>query len=279
MCRWIAYSGELIFMDEMILAPANSLIDQSLHAREGKIATNGDGFGVGWYDHRKTPGLYREVLPAWNDSNLLHLSHQIKTSLFFAHVRASTGTATMRTNCHPFSYGRWMFMHNGQIGDYSRSRRALERLLDDALYNHRFGTTDSELMFLLMIQNGLEDDPAQAISATIKQISAVSEQCGTDKPIKLTICLSDGKRLFACRHSSAGTAPTLYWRQDKTCTMIASEPLDEADKAWTSISPDSLLVIDGKAEILPLFPDHPLHHIWANTTMSGCHELGSKLIN
>ena len=78
MCRWIAYSGKPIFMDEMILAPSNSLVDQSLNCREGKLTTNGDGFGVGWYGDQPTPGLYREILPAWNDANLAHLSHQIK---------------------------------------------------------------------------------------------------------------------------------------------------------------------------------------------------------
>jgi len=256
-------------MDKMIFAPSNSLVDQSLNAREGKLATNGDGFGIGWYDKQENPGIYREILPAWNDANLLHLSQQIKTRLFFAHVRASTGTDTMRTNCHPFSYGRWLFMHNGQIGDYSRCRRNLERLLEDVTYNHRSGTTDSELMFLLMIQNGLDDDPAKAISTTIKQISSVCEECETKKPIKLTICLSDGKRMFACRHSSAGTAPTLYWRQNETCTMIVSEPLDDGDEIWTAINPDSLLIIDDKAAIVPLFPDHPLHHIWANSSVNG----------
>ncbi len=256
-------------MDEMIFAPPNSLIDQTHNARENKLATTGDGIGIGWYDKQETPGLYREILPAWNDTNLLHLSHQIQTSLFFAHIRASTGTSAMRANCHPFSYGRWLFMHNGRIGDYSLCRRNLERLLDDVTYNHRFGTTDSELMFLLMIQNGLEDDPAKAISTTIKQISAVCEQCGTGKPFKLTICLSDGKRMFACRHSSAGPAPTLYWRQNATCTMIVSEPLDDDGEIWTSINPDSLLIIDGKAEVVPLFPDHPLHHIWANSIETG----------
>jgi len=268
MCRWIAYSGKPIFMDELILVPSNSLIDQSLNAREGKIATNGDGFGVGWYDQKETPGLYREILPAWNDSNLLHLSNQIETPLFFAHVRASTGTATMRNNCHPFSYGHWLFMHNGQIGDYSLCRRKLERLLDDETYNHRLGTTDSELMFLLMIQNGLDSNPANAISETIQQISAISDECGAKKAFKLTICLSDGNRMFACRHSSAGTAPTLYWREDEDCIMIASEPLDDDGEDWISVSPDSLLIIDKTATIVPLFPDHPLHHIWAKTGLN-----------
>ena len=70
-------------------------------------------------------------LPAWNDANLKSLSHQIRSSLFLAHVRASTGTATARQNCHPFSNEQWMFMHNGQIGGYDRLRRTLESMIDD----------------------------------------------------------------------------------------------------------------------------------------------------
>ncbi len=260
-------------MDELILAPSNSLIEQSLNCREGALATNGDGFGVGWYGQHDQPGLYHEILPAWNDANLKHLSRQIKTSLFFAHVRASTGTATMRTNCHPFSHGRWLFMHNGQIGGYAACRRHIEGMLEDNIYDHRSGTTDSELIFLLMIQNGLDDDPAIAISETIKQISNINDSTETNQPFKLTICLSDGKRLFACRHSSAGTAPSLYWRQNENCIMVTSEPLDDNIDTWNSVNPDSLLIVDGSSRVAPLFPDHPLHHIWANPTRIVLEEL------
>ncbi|MBP0575268.1 class II glutamine amidotransferase, partial [Mycobacterium tuberculosis] len=83
------------------------------------------------YGDRSEPGLYREVLPAWSDENLKHLVHQIRSPLFFAHVRAATGTATTRANCHPFAHGRHLFMHNGQIGGYGRVRRRLEQRLPD----------------------------------------------------------------------------------------------------------------------------------------------------
>lgn len=133
MCRWLAYYGHPIQLDEVLFKPENSLIRQSLHARWTHSVTNGDGFGVGWYGEREEPGLFRDVLPAWNDDNLLSLSGQIRSPLFFAHVRASTGTATARANCHPFRAGRWLFMHNGQVGDYERARRALDALIPDAL--------------------------------------------------------------------------------------------------------------------------------------------------
>ncbi|MCB2055271.1 MAG: class II glutamine amidotransferase, partial [Geminicoccaceae bacterium] len=116
MCRWLVYRGDEIFMEELILQPHNALIHQSLRARLAPTVTNGDGFGVGWYGARPEPGVFRDILPAWNDPNLRNIAQQVRSRLFMAHVRASTGTATSRANCHPFAFGRWLFMHNGQIG-------------------------------------------------------------------------------------------------------------------------------------------------------------------
>src|SRR5215218_1148781 len=71
MCRWLAYSGSPILLEELLYKPEHSLIDQSLHARLGVETTNGDGFGVGWYDaNAYAPAIFRSVEPAWNDRNL-----------------------------------------------------------------------------------------------------------------------------------------------------------------------------------------------------------------
>ena len=94
MCRFLAYRGEPILLEDLVAAPAHSLIDQSLRANEARTTTNGDGFGIGWYGERDTPGLYREVHPAWSDENLRSICAQVRSRLFVAHVRASTGTAT-----------------------------------------------------------------------------------------------------------------------------------------------------------------------------------------
>ena len=152
MCRWIAYRGETITLERYVTAPAHSLVVQSIRSLEAAGPTNGDGFGLGWYDqHDAEPGLYREVRPAWSDENLRHLCRHIRSHLFFAHVRASTGTPTTRPNCHPFAYGRYLFMHNGQIGDWSLIRRRVEALIPDTLYKARIGTTDSEAVFLAIL--------------------------------------------------------------------------------------------------------------------------------
>ena len=96
MCRFLAYSGVPVFLEDFVASPCHSLIHQSLHAEEAKTGTNGDGFGVGWYGERPEPGHYREVRPAWSDENLLSIARQVRSHLFFAHVRAATGTATTR---------------------------------------------------------------------------------------------------------------------------------------------------------------------------------------
>ena len=106
MCRWLAYSGSPIRLEELLVKRDRSLIDQSLHSRLGATTTNGDGFGVGWYDDTGTPRLYRSVHPAWNDRNLRELAAGISSPLFLAHIRASTGTAIQETNAHPFRHGQ-----------------------------------------------------------------------------------------------------------------------------------------------------------------------------
>src|SRR5262249_3406954 len=116
MCRFVAYLGEPIFLEELVARPSHSLVRQSLRAHAAKAVTNRDGFGTGWCGERAEPAVYREVLPAWSDENLQSLAATVRSRLFFAHVRAATGSGIARTNCHPFRHGKWLFMHNGQIG-------------------------------------------------------------------------------------------------------------------------------------------------------------------
>lgn len=244
MCRWLAYWGEPIFIEDLVTKPDHSLIQQSLRATEAKTETNGDGFGIGWYGTKPEPGLYREILPAWNDDNLLHISAHLRSRLFFAHVRASTGTATSRSNCHPFSQGRWMFMHNGQIGGYAAVRRRLEQALPDSLYLARTGTTDSEVIFLLALSMGLESDPVNAMEACLARVKLEMDQAGIEDPLRFTAALSDGESLYAFRYSSDRQAPTLYHSDLKSPSLtVVSEPLDTDRTRWTSVPQDHVLIV------------------------------------
>ena len=151
MCRWLAYSGSPVLLEDLLLKPAHSLVDQSLHSTLGATTTNGDGFGIGWYDAQETPGVFHSVEPAWNDQNLEELAKHISSPMVFAHIRASTGTATQKTNCHPFRQGRWLWMHNGAIREFSSLKRDLAFAVDPSLYPNIEGSTDSELFFYLAL--------------------------------------------------------------------------------------------------------------------------------
>ena len=105
MCRWIAYRGETIPLEQYVTAPAHSLVVQSQRALESTAATNGDGFGMGWYGEHAEPGLYREVRPAWSDENLRYLCRHIQSHLYFAHVRAATGRRSRARTAIPSPAG------------------------------------------------------------------------------------------------------------------------------------------------------------------------------
>src|SRR5215831_2156968 len=105
MCRWIAYSGSPILLEELIVKPKRSLVDQSLHSRMGATTTNGDGFGLGWYSEEDgSPHVYRSMHPAWNDRNLRELAGAVRSHMFLTHIRASTGSPIQETNTHPFRH-------------------------------------------------------------------------------------------------------------------------------------------------------------------------------
>ncbi len=226
MCRLLAYLGTPILIEELVALPEHSLVHQSREAHEAKTVTNGDGFGVGWYGERPNPGLYRETTPAWSDENLKSVCAQVRSGLFFAHVRASTGSSTSRANCHPFAVGKYLFMHNGQIGGHQQIRRPVENLIPDDRYQYRGGTTDSEAIFLAAFGHGLERDPLTAIAQTLQQLVALQTRAGIAEPLRFAACLSDGESLWAYRWSSDSKPPSLYIRENGDGTVIGSEPLD-----------------------------------------------------
>ncbi len=251
MCRWIAYRGETIPLERYVTSPAHSLIAQSISALELTASTNGDGFGLGWYGTHPEPGLYREVRPAWSDDNLRYLCRHIQSHLFFAHVRSSTGTPVTRPNCHPFASGRWLFMHNGVIGEWSRVRRRVEALIPDGLYGSRVGTTDSEAVFLAIMGAGGERDPIGAVSRVIATLTAIVNEEG--EPLRFTAALADGHNLYAFRYAANDRANTLYYRTCGNDVVIVSEPLDAERERWKPVPPGHMvLALAGRpAEVLP----------------------------
>jgi len=186
MCRIVAYLGCPSVLADVLVTPKNSIVMQSLHARETNLRVNGDGFGVGWYvpEISTSPALFTSISPAWNDHNLLHLTAKTKSPCFFAHVRsASTGGVT-KYNCHPFIYGNWMFMHNGEINDFILIKRHLRHLLDDDIYDWIKGATDSEHLFALFLQLAKNRDLTQLSTVADVLQETLQKNCRIKQSIR-----------------------------------------------------------------------------------------------
>ena len=276
MCRWLAYSGTPVLLEELLYKPAHSLIDQSLHSRLGVETTNGDGFGVGWYGEAETPAVFKSVEPAWNDRNLKELAGHVRSGLVFAHIRASTGTPVQQTNCHPFRHGRWLWMHNGSIAQFHDVKRDLLLAADPSLYPDLEGSTDSEAFFFLALTLGLEDDPPAAVERAVGFIEKVGRDHGIEYPVQMTVAASDGRRMWGFRYSSERKSRSLFYStlvetlralypdnplfhelSDET-RVVVSEPLGDLAGAWNEVPESSYGVIEeGQDELHPFMPRPP----------------------
>ncbi len=268
MCRFVAYIGNTpILLKELLEAPKNSLINQSKQAKEGLHGINADGFGVAWYDHgvESTPGVFKSIQPAWNDSNLDHLARKVKSNCFLGHVRASTVGDVTLNNCHPFTCGDYSFVHNGTIRHFSDTRRALTTELEDVFFNEIHAQTDSEHLFAL-IMHFLHLDEKRSLEGAVKQsfewVRKNQEGMDAEHFSRLNICLTNGKEMIATRYVTKGIEPlSLYYAtkhfdapfsestpeetpDSSEYTVIASEPLSDYAKEWKEVPNNHYLYIN-----------------------------------
>jgi predicted glutamine amidotransferase len=282
MCRWLAYSGSPVLLEELLFKPKHSLIDQSLHSQLGVETTNGDGFGIGWYGIGETPGVFHSVEPAWNERNLKDLAQHLVSPLVFAHIRASTGTAVQQTNCHPFRHGRWLWQHNGAIREFPLVKRALVLAIDPSFYPEIQGSTDTEVFFYLALTFGLEDDPPGAVARAVGFIEATGRAHGVDHPIQMTVATTDGSSVWAFRYSSERASRSLFFSTavetlraqypdnpmlhglSAETRLVVSEPLGDLAGAWNEV-PESTwgVVQEGQDELHPFEPRPPTRTVAA----------------
>ena len=276
MCRWLAYTGSPILLTDVLYTPAHSLIDQSLHSRLGAETTNGDGFGIGWYDAAPAPGVFRSIEPAWNDQNLRELAGHVSSPLFFAHIRAAIGSAVQQTNCHPFRHDRWLFMHNGFIDGFAAIKRDLVLAVDESLFPQIKGQADTEVLFYLALTFGLQDDPPEALARAIGFVEACGRARGVQYPFQGTIATTDGENLWAFRYSTEGKSRSLFFSRDIRAVrqlapdreilrevsddtrLVVSEPVGDLPDAWIEMPEASYGVVSkGGDQLLPFTPKPP----------------------
>jgi glutamine amidotransferase len=271
MCRWLGYTGNPILLETLLFKPEHSLIDQSMASHSKETPTNGDGFGVGWYDGRGRAGLFRSTRPAWNDFNLREVCAVMESKLFLAHVRATSQASVEETNCHPFRHGKWLFVHNGEIDQIEKIRRDLLFAVSPALFPEILGTTDSETMFYLALTFGLERDPLGALERMAGFVEEVGRRHGVTEALWATFGVSDGETLWGVRYSSAEDPPTLYHSRDMSdlyainpavegilspdARVVVSEPVGRFAEAWVAVEPNTAMILrGGKVEKRPFRP-------------------------
>lgn len=271
MCRFVAYLGkETILLADLLVKPNNSLIKQSLLARETRTPTNGDGFGVGWYTaHDRTPALFTSLYPAWNDRNLSYLSKKTRAKLFFAHIRSASTGGISQFNCHPFIYKNWLFMHNGWIPYFGKIKRQIHNLLDDDIYNWIKGSTDSELIFGLFLQLTKKSkvrtahDIYNMFLKVFNIINGLIKKYHENAVCYFNTCITNGKSIVAFRYctSSRCRPETLYFslvengeqeRSNETkhkSVIIASEKLSHHGFKWQIIPVNHCFMIESDLSI------------------------------
>ena len=276
MCRWLAYTGAPVLIEHALYTPTHSLIDQSLHSRLGAETTNGDGFGLGWYDAEETPGVFRSIEPAWNDQNLREIAAHTRSYLFFAHVRAAIGSPVQQTNCHPFRHGRWLFMHNGFIGEFDAIKRDLVLAIDPSLYPEIKGQADTEVLFYLSLTLGLEDNPPAALARALGLVEDYGRRQGVKYPFQGTVATANGDDLWVFRYSTEGRSRSLFFSRDvhtlrelypqrailqeisDEARMIVSEPVGDLPGAWIEMPESSWGVAGpGDPQLQPFAPIAP----------------------
>jgi predicted glutamine amidotransferase len=276
MCRWMAWLGQPVLMEELLFKTQHGIVAQSLHSRLGAEPTNGDGFGVGWYGAGDGPGLYRSVAPAWGDVNLRELAAHVESPAFVAHVRAAIGSPVQETNCHPFRHGPWLFVHNGYLAGFHDLRRDLMLAIDPALFPDVQGTTDSEVVFHLALTHGLEHDPIGAMERTIGEVEAAARRRGIDAPVQGSFGITDGSAMWAVRYASEGSARSLFTSCDADAIrrlhpenprlqrlhhddrLIVSEPFSDLPGLWREVPERTAVTLRaGVLEERPFVPREP----------------------
>ncbi len=272
MCRLMAYMGSPIIIDKLLYQPKNSLINQSINAKEIEEPLNGDGFGIGWYvpEINYEPVTFVSVNPAWSNRNLRNLAPKVKTECFVAHVRAASVGDVSESNCHPFSYKNLLMMHNGGVENFGLIKRKIREPLSDELYNWIKGQTDSEHIFAYLLNELFthhktvsEEAVVDAFERTFTALKKMMNECGVKEEAYLNMMVTNGLFFVGTRyvtnpkeepltlyHSEGsryvvedGITQLIAPEDDDNAVLVVSEKLTD-DKDWTLIPKNHFVIVD-----------------------------------
>ncbi len=251
MCRLLGYIGSTIQLEKLLYKPEHSLIVQSYKPQEMTSGLlNADGFGIGWCHPEKEdfPYTYKNTLPIWSDINLPQLSRYIESNSVVGYVRSATvGLPVDLVNCQPFSDRDLLFIHNGYIKKFRQTLyRPIRNLLNDYTYQAIHGTTDSEHIFALIV-NQLHNESQITLEIALKNaLLQLTELANFHQTyFSANIILANGDRMIASRYSNRHPQPTLYYLKNSAlypdAVILASERMFEGD--WKTCPEDSIIMV------------------------------------
>lgn len=242
-----------------------------------------DGWGVAYYV-AKAPHLVKSTQAARRDRIFHRLSGVVASQCVVAHVRRATQGQQEIFNTHPFQFGRWVFAHNGNLLNFPALKAQLQAKISPELRPYVLGTTDSELIFYLLLtelsQFGslaeLCPSPAQlvqAIEACVRKICEIAGPlCADDAASSdnnfLTFALTDGatmvvheggKALHLSTHKKRCSERDRCPEFRQACEspiqsgptshfLVSSEPLS-GENEWQRLAHRSITGVDANMEL------------------------------
>lgn len=270
MCRFYGLRATHPTTAECCLVHArNSLMVQSRQDLQG--FRNADGWGIAAYGDGEVR-FRRRSHAAHQSEEFRAAAARVRSPTILAHVRRATVGAVDDANTHPFTHGRFAFVHNGTVPYFERVRGDM---LDAMGRDHRRavqGTTDSEHLFhviLAALTARPDRSPFEALRATLARTTAWCRRVGAEPRLGLNVLLTDGERMVGSRwrrslswlerHDLAdceicGVRHADCHPQDYRALVIASEPTTR--EPWQPVPERSLFEVtpDLRLRVEPLDP-------------------------
>jgi predicted glutamine amidotransferase len=262
MCRLFGFRSAIpAAVHPSLVTEKNSLLQQS---REHK-----DGWGIAAYESGDSPSVAHGLGPAHCDPDFERVSSRVSSRTVVAHIRLASVGHVEKRNAHPFTHGRWCFVHNGTLKNFARHQAAVEALIREDLRARIQGATDSERCFYLFLTRLAEqrqclvgpacvEKVARALSETMGLVSRITDEPGQDGS-SMNFLVTNGDVMVATRRNRtlflSDTAPETGRRPHRDNAqapkpgtrleqfVLASERLSGEDH-WHVVEENSVIGVD-----------------------------------
>lgn len=253
MCRLFGLLGSSLTPAEpWLVSTDRSLLAQSDTSPEHR---QNDGWGIGWYETTRTAKVEKGIHGAFQPEekeHYLRAAHRAKGPVVIGHIRDASNPLGLPKerlialeNSQPFSYGSYLFAHNGMIPLPRETRPLLGKFEANVQ-----GVNDSEVLFWLIVHH-LETmaDPLAAYSRTVEDLQKTWGQSGNPGAAPysgLNVLFSRGPNelwafcLYLGEHGGRLLDPShpyyeMTYAADAKHVVVGSEPFDERSEGWHSI--------------------------------------------